>query len=75
MTSSDFEPEKRQPYQGSIPLDIEKTDDVARDPEVVEPANEPTSEYPHGTRLVIIMVSLMLSTFLAALHNVSDWLL
>lgn len=77
MVSSNVELETRphsdELSQGSKPLDTEKTNEDARDLKPVEPLNESTSEYPHGMRLAIIMVSLMLSVFLVALDNVSDW--
>jgi hypothetical protein len=76
MASPDFEPEKGphsdELSQDSKPLDTEKTEEDAGDVRPVEPLDESTSEYPHGTRLAIIVVSLMLSTFLIALDNVSD---
>ena len=72
MTSPDFgEREKGQHSdelsQDSKPLDMEKAEDATD----VGPV-EPLVEYPHGARLAVIVVSLMLSTFLVALDNVSD---
>ncbi|KAF2501646.1 MFS general substrate transporter [Lophium mytilinum] len=73
MASHDFEPEKEKPSdevsQDSRPLSIEKTDEHARGASPVSPLQEPTSSYPQGTRLAIIVVSLMLSNFLIALDN------
>jgi hypothetical protein len=40
-----------------------------------EPAEKTTSHYYHGTRLALIVISLMLSMFLVALDNVRDCLL
>lgn len=76
MASPDFEPEKGpdsdKHSQDSKPLDTEKVEEYAGDVRPVEPLDEPTSGYPHGTRLAIIIGSLMLSTFMIALDNVSD---
>ncbi|KAF2815514.1 MFS general substrate transporter [Mytilinidion resinicola] len=70
MASPDFETEKGAHNddlsQDLKPLDTEKAEENARP---VEPLDAPTSEYPHGTRLAIIVLSLMLSTFLIALDN------
>jgi hypothetical protein len=79
MTNSDFELTKEQHRdelsQDSKPLETEKTKEPTKDLELVETPSEPTEEYPHGVRLAIIVVSLMLSTFLVALDNVSPCLL
>jgi hypothetical protein len=75
MTSSDFELEKGQNSDelshDSQALGTENEERPAKDPNLVEIPNESESEYPHGIRLAIIVVSLMLSTFLVALDNVS----
>ncbi|KAF2100708.1 MFS general substrate transporter [Rhizodiscina lignyota] len=73
MADPDFELEKTLPgdnsSQDSKPLDAEKQLQHTGDARAVEALDEPTEEYPHGTRLTIIVVSLMLSTFLIALDN------
>lgn len=75
MVRPDFEPEKGLQSdthsQDSKPLDTEKAEEDTEDVRPVEPLGEPTSGYPHGARLSIIIVSLMLSTFLVSLDNVS----
>jgi hypothetical protein len=85
MTSSDLDQEWKQhadssSSEGSKPMDTEKTgDEEVRNlstvvgGSVVDPVDEttPATEYPHGTRLVLIMISLMLSIFLVSLDNVS----
>lgn len=43
---------------------------IEHDLETVE-ALPQSDDYPHGTRLAIIVLSLMLSTFIVALDNVS----
>ncbi len=74
MSSSDFEADKGSHSddvlsQTQKPLDTEKPEkDV---PDSNSPIDESMSQYPHGTRLLIIIVSLMLSTFLVALDNAS----
>lgn len=55
----------------SKPLDTEKANEDFGDASPAEPLEASASEYPHGSRLAIIVVSLMLSTFLVALDNVS----
>jgi hypothetical protein len=78
MTSSEFEfvkrPQGDELDQDTKALDKGKIEEDLEDPKPLETLNESTSEYPHGARLVIILVSLMLSTFLVALDNVSRWL-
>lgn len=77
MASSDVNPEGKQHAnsspEGSKPMDLEKAaDGNVPDLNSVEALNEPpTAEYPHGMRLVLIMISLMLSIFLISLDNVS----
>lgn len=43
---------------------------IIHDLEIVETLPQ-SDGYPHGTRLVIVVISLMLSTFIVALDNVS----
>lgn len=66
MARSDLDPEKEIPSDGvsqeSKPLDIET--------KPAEPENEATTEYPHGIRLFVIIISLMLAIFILALDNV-----
>lgn len=73
MASSDSESQNGQQSeklsQGSNPLDTKKTKEIAKELQSVEPINELTSQYPHGIRLAVIVVSLMLSMFLIALDN------
>lgn len=77
MASSDLDPEWKQhadnSSEGSKPMDTEKpADGNVPDLNSVEALNEPpTTEYPHGMRLVLVMISLMLSIFLVSLDNVS----
>lgn len=67
-------PERRHhgdnPSDGSEPTGTEKTAN-GQDVQVDAPNEPPTSEYPHGMRLVLIMMSLMLSLFVVSLDNVS----
>ncbi len=78
MASSDLDPGWKQhadnSSEGSKPMDTEKgADGNVPDLNPVEALNEPpTTEYPHGMRLVLIMISLMLSIFLVSLDNVSS---
>ncbi|RDW77848.1 putative efflux pump antibiotic resistance protein [Coleophoma crateriformis] len=77
MVSSDLDPEwKRQKRQadesseGLKPLGTEKADENVQDLNSVETPNEPPgTEYPHGMRLTLIMISLMLTVFLVSLDN------
>jgi hypothetical protein len=86
MASSDLDQEWKQhadnsSSEGSKPMDTEKAGDgeevrnlnTVVGGSVVDPVDEttPATEYPHGTRLVLIMISLMLSIFLVSLDNVS----
>jgi hypothetical protein len=76
MVSSDLDPERKrdadESSEGSKPLDTEKADENVQDLNSVETLNEPPkTEYPHGMRLILIMISLMLSVFLVSLDNVS----
>lgn len=76
MANSDLDPEWKQhadnPLKGSKPMNTEKTaDGNVPDLNSVDALNEPpTTEYPHGMRLVLIMISLMFSIFLVSLDNV-----
>jgi hypothetical protein len=49
----------------------EKTAKGLEDLGSAEPLDETPSQYYHGRRLTMVMVSLLLSTFLVALDNVS----
>ncbi|KAH8586190.1 major facilitator superfamily domain-containing protein [Bisporella sp. PMI_857] len=73
MVSSDLDPERKghtdESSEVSKPLDTEKADENVQDLNSVETLNEPKTEYPHGMRLVLIMISLMLSVFLVSLDN------
>ena len=74
MASSDLDREWNRhadnSSEGSRPTNTEKVAD--RNVPDLEALNEsPTTEYPHGIRLVLIMISLMLSIFLVSLDNVS----
>lgn len=77
MASSDVNPEwgkhVEKSVEGSKPMDIElAADGNVLDLNAVEAPDEShTTEYPHGIRLVLIMISLMLSIFLVSLDNVS----
>jgi hypothetical protein len=73
MASPDFGEHEKGSHsdelsQDSKPLDTEKAEEDAGHVGPVVPLDE----YPHGARLAVIVVSLMLSTFLVALDNVSD---
>jgi hypothetical protein len=76
MATTDFEPEKASHSdtlsQDSKPLDTERPEEDAKDVGPVEAFDENAGEYPHGARLAVIIVSLMLSTFLVALDNVGN---
>lgn len=67
MVSSDLDPERKQRNDESS--ETEKTEDNVQDLASVETLNEPKTEYPHGMRLVLIMISLMLSIFVVSLDN------
>lgn len=67
MVSSDLDPERKQHSDESS--ETEKTEENVQDLGSVETLNDPTTEYPHGMRLVLIMISLMLSIFLVSLDN------
>jgi hypothetical protein len=71
MASSNLqEPEKDSYSEASRHrklLDTEKSEENFEHVESIERVED----YPHGTRLTIIVISLMLSTFLVALDNVS----
>jgi hypothetical protein len=56
----------------SKPLDMEKATEDAPNAAISKVPDGASSEYPHGTRLTIIVISLMLSTFLIALDNVRN---
>ncbi len=77
MVSSELVPKWKQhadnSSEGSKPTDTEKAaGGNVPDLNSVEALDEtPTTEYPHGMRLVLIMISLMLSLFLVSLDNVS----
>jgi hypothetical protein len=77
MASPDYEseraPETDELSQDSKPLDAEKGEDDVGDISPIDALEDSTEEYPHGARLAIIVISLMLSTFLVALDNVSDY--
>lgn len=63
-----------EPSQNSSPPDAVTTDpekDLKGD-DPAESPDESTTEYLHGKRLGIVVLSLMLSTFLVALDNVSN---
>lgn len=69
MASSDLDLEHFS--ERSRPTYTEKDGNVP-DLNSVEALNETlTTEYPHGMRLVLIMISLMLSIFLVSLDNAS----
>lgn len=77
MASSDSNPGWQRhadnSSEGSKPMDTEKAaDGHVPGLNSVEAFNErATTEFPHGMRLVLIMISLMLSIFLVSLDNVS----
>lgn len=77
MASPDLHLEWHQnagsPPESSKPRETEKaTGENLPDLNSVEALNEPPkNDYPHGMRLVLIMISLMLSIFLVSLDNVS----
>jgi hypothetical protein len=56
----------------SKPLDMEKATEEAPNAAIIKTLDDALSKYPHGTRLTIIVISLMLSTFLIALDNVRN---
>ncbi|CAM1507662.1 Fc.00g073030.m01.CDS01 [Cosmosporella sp. VM-42] len=75
MAGSDLDPEWKQhadnSAEGSKPIDTENAADRnVPDLNSVEALNElPTTQYPHGIRLILIMISLMISIFLVSLDN------
>lgn len=75
MTSSHPGPAKGQDDydtpQSSNLSEIQKPEDHVTLPESSGPLDEATGDYYHGKRLAIVVVSLMLSTFLVSLDNVS----
>lgn len=78
MMSSHPEPEKGQddyePSHSSNLSEIPKPEEKVTLPESSEPLDEAAGQYYRGKRLAIVVVSLMLSTFLVSLDNVSEYL-
>lgn len=76
MGSPDVESEKVQHSDElsrvSNSPNVEKPKGEVENVRPVEVPDESSTEYPSGMRLVITVVSLMLSTFLIALDNVSQ---
>lgn len=71
MTASDLDREWNRhadSSDGSRTMDAEKASDGDAPLTETDP-----NEYPHGIRLVVIMISLMLSIFLVSLDNVSGY--
>jgi hypothetical protein len=65
QTDSDMQPTARDSSERSSQMLESKEGAIEVDP--VE------DEYPHGARLAVIVLSLMLGMFLVALDNVSNW--
>ncbi len=61
-----------EPSQESHPLDSETTEKDVKDPGSAEPLNDTSSQYYHGRRLAIVVISVLFATFLVALDNVSS---
>ena len=59
-----------RPHSEKATQDI-TPDEMSDEP--VELVKTTTEEYPHGGRLAVLVVSLLLSMFLVALDNVSDF--
>lgn len=68
MEPMSIKTEKQQPYEGSPPPS--SATELPREVGNVDSAKAIADPYPHGARLAVIVLSLMLGMFLVSLDNV-----